>query len=329
MELNSIPQLFGINGSCSSEEIRSGHINCTFLCSCGGERYILQSVDKSVFPSPEKIMNNIAKISAAFESSGEQRVTVPDFLECEGKNFADVDGTIWRMYPYAESDISPLTNVNYSCGLAFGTFIRVLSEKNVKLKPAGEPLHRFGHYFSALTSLAGNSGIKKIDSTVMSKLGGLSDTLSQVFTADFPKRNVHNDTKTDNVIIGNKLTVIDLDTAAPGYPAVDYGDLIRSVCQGSTISDSAIRDATRGFAAGLEGILTSDELDSLYYGILYAVGELAVRYLIDYVSEAGYFKGRTPAGCLSRANELLGQLRMFINYGDDITELIYSSFGKK
>ncbi|HRR75876.1 MAG TPA: phosphotransferase [Ruminococcus sp.] len=329
MELNNIPRLFGINGDCISEDIRSGHINKTYLCSCGGEKYIIQNIDRKVFPFPENIDSNIRKISSAFISSGEERVTVPRFLESEGRYHIMTEDEVWRMYPYIPQTASPFTNKNYSCGLAFGTFIRILNEKPVKLRSAGNPPHSYSKVFSLLSSIAGNSVNKKIDSTVLSRLSSLDDTLSQVFTADFPKRNVHNDAKTANVIIGEQLTVIDLDTAMLGYPALDYGDLIRSVCQGSSMDTAAVRDATRGFAAGLDGLLTSDELDSLYYGLIYAVGELAARYLLDYVSEAGYFKDKTPAGCLARANELLGQLRVFINSGDELTELIYSSFGKK
>lgn len=327
MEPENIPGLFGVSGKCTFEELRNGHINRTFLCSCGDEKYVLQNIDREVFPSPENIESNIRKITAAFENAGEERVTVPAFLISGEKYHAEQGGEIWRMYPYIPQKISPLTNRSWSCGLAFGTFIRVLSAKPVRLRPAGSTLHDCGRTFFSLSAMAGNSVNKRIDSTVISKLGSLKDTLEQVFTADFPKRNVHNDTKADNVIIGEKLAVIDLDTAMSGYAALDYGDMIRSL-SGVTADMTVIRDATRGFAAGLEGTLTSDEVDSLYYGILYATGELAMRYLIDYISEAGYFKGKTPADCLARANSLLGQLNRFINSGDELTDIINSAFGR-
>ena len=329
MELYDIPKLFGIDDVQSVEEINNGHINRTYLCHCSDKYYIMQSINNDVFSSPERVMNNVGKIVSAFEMLEDERVAIPEYIHCGEKLFAAADGQTWRMYRYIPEKVSPLTNSAYSTGLAYGTFIRAVNAKGVKLNPTITDFHDLGRYFSTLTNLAANSGLKKIDSTVITKLGNLKETLEQVFTADFKRRNVHNDAKTDNVIIGESVTIIDLDTAMPGYAAIDYGNLIRSVCKGKAADMNVIRDATRGFAAGLRGVLSSDETDSLYYGILYVTGELAIRYLIDYISEDGYFKGKTPAQCLGHANDLLEQLGMFIQYGEDIINIIYSAFEKK
>lgn len=328
--MDDIIQRFGIRGAASFTEIKSGHINTTFLTECAdGERYILQSLNRSVFRSPEAVMRNIAVIENVFSEASEEKVTVPHYLLTdEGANFTGFGNEIYRLYTYTEP-FPEKPDRFYMTGFSFGTFIRRLSGRNVRLEKSIENFHSFSSYFSLLTSADSCSPLKKIDSIVMRRLDSLLATLEQVFTVDFPMRNVHNDAKIGNVIFGERCTVIDLDTAMEGYAALDYGDMIRSVCTAEKLDLTAVRDITLGFADGLEGILSEDEIYSLYYGILYVTGELAVRYLIDYLRDEKYFKDKTSSACLSRANALLRQLNMFIAGGDEITSIIYKAFKKK
>lgn len=328
MKINEIIGKFGIGNVINASEINGGHINTTYLVeTADGGLYILQSLSRRVFRSHEAVMKNISKIEKAFAESSEEMVTVPHYLTAEDEaNFIEYDGEIYRAYAYTEkADSDSLRKTGYS----FGAFIRVLSSRKIKLETTIADFHSFQKYFSALTAADSNSHLKKIDKSIMRRLASVSETLGQVFTVDFPTRNVHNDAKCSNVIIGEISTVIDLDTTMQGYAAIDYGDMIRSVCIGGELDIKAVMELTKGFADGLGGILTDDEVDSLYYGILYVTAELAVRYLTDYLSEDKYFKGKTSAECLKRANELLGQLNMFISGGDDITDIIYKAFGKQ
>lgn len=330
MKINEIIGKFGIGNAANVYEFRSGHINTTYLVETDiGERYILQSISRRVFRSPETVMENIAKIETAFADFSNENVTVPHYLTtAEGANFTEYDGEIYRAYTYTET-VKCDSETYYKMGYAFGTFIRILNSRKLKLKTVIDDFHAFQTYFSALTAADSNSSLKKIDKSIMRRLASVRETIEQVFTVDFPKRNVHNDAKISNVIIGEVSTVIDLDTVMQGYAAIDYGDMIRSVCTGEELDIRTVMNITMGFADGLDGILTDDEIDSLYYGILCVTAELAVRYLIDYLSEEKYFKGKTSVECLRRANELLRQLNMFISGGDDITDIIYKAFGKQ
>ena len=159
-------------------------------------------------------------------------------------------------------------------------------------------------------------------------MSALENTLNSVFDCYLTKRIVHNDAKSDNIIAGNPVCIIDLDTVMNGYAAIDYGDMVRSVTS-SDLSLNTIKQITEGFADGLNGLLTEEEVVSLYFGILYVTGELAVRYLSDYVGNINYFKDKTPSMCLSRANELVNQLNTFTKCQDDITAIIYKAFKKK
>lgn len=330
MNFDEIMRQFGVCDTVRITEIRSGHINTTFLAeSSDGERYILQSLNLNVFRSPEAVMGNTAKIEKAFADSSKESVTVPEYLRtADGANFTKSGIGIYRSYKYAEP-LPEKSDRFYMAGYSFGTFIRRLGGRNTSLETTIENFHSFSGYFSSLTAADSGSSLKKIDSIVMRKLSSLRDTLEQVFTVDFPKRNVHNDAKISNIIFGEKCTIIDLDTAMEGYAAIDYGDMIRSVCTAEQLDFTKIRDITNGFADGLGGILTDDEIYSLYYGVLYVTGELAVRYFIDYLSGEKYFRDKTSAECLSRANKLLQQLNLFIKHGGDITAIIYKAFKKQ
>ncbi|MCD7890329.1 MAG: aminoglycoside phosphotransferase family protein [Ruminococcus sp.] len=330
MILNEIIQLFGIGGISRISEIQGGHINNTFLAECeDGRKYILQSLNQNVFHDQKAVMENISKIERVFADFSGEAVGVPHFLCTEkGVNYAEYRNEIYRVYKFVE-DIPNGQNKFYRAGFSFGTFIRLIGKRNIRLKQTVRSFHSYQTYFSALAAADKSSSFRKIDSIVMRRLDSLGNALEQVFTMDFPKCCVHNDAKISNVVFGEKCTIIDLDTASEGYAAIDYGDMIRSASGSEKLDFAAIHDVTEGFADGLEGILTDDEIYSLYYGILYVTGELAVRYLINYLSDEKYFKGKTSAACLSRANELLRQLNIFISGGDEITSIIYKPFKKQ
>lgn len=248
-------------------------------------------------------MENISLIETAFWYSGQERITVPHYLTAGGKSFIEINNEVWRIYEYAEQLYFP-ENQAYLTGYAFGKYINIIND-NIILNNTIENFHNFEIYYNKLPS-----GAEKIFSNLKEKL--------EIFS-DIPERNVHNDAKTDNIIFGEKITVIDLDTSMKGFVAIDYGDMIRSA------GTENIGDITQGFADGLDGILTPEEINSLYYGILYVTGELAMRYIIDSVSEKRYFMTKTPEQCRKRAEDLLIQLEYFEN-NSDIKNIIRKAF---
>ena len=302
INIYEISDFFGINNILKISEINTGHINKTYLVDCRAGKYILQSLNRNVFKNPDTVMNNIERIEKAFSESDEKTIAVPHYLTADGKSFVEVGGEVWRLYEYTEQSYVS-ENQAYMTGYAFGRYINTIN--NISLNDTIEDFHNFNRYYN------------KLPSDMKETFSGLREQF-EIF-ADVPKRNVHNDAKTDNIIFGNKITVIDLDTSMNGFVAIDYGDMIRS----SRIED--ISEITKGFADGLDGILTREEINSLYYGILYVISELAVRYIIDSVSEKRYFITKTPLQCRKRAYDLLEQLDFFRN-NSDIKNIILKAF---
>ena len=297
-----ILNLFGIHDILNVSSIKTGHINHTFLADCRNGKYILQSLNRKIFKNPYAVMNNIAKIEQTFRSSGQNKITVPHYIKTKNKSFLEINGEIWRVYEYTENSKIPENN-DYLTGFAFGKFINLMNSKNIILEDTIENFHDFNKYYNRIP----NEFLKRFD-----KLRGKFEIFNNI-----PKRNVHNDAKADNIIFGKSTTIIDLDTAMNSFVAIDYGDIIRS--------GGNIINITQGFADGLDGLLSEDEINSLYYGILYVISELAMRYIIDCVSDERYFSATSPQQCHKRAEELLIQLDYFEN-NSDIQNIIIKSF---
>jgi hypothetical protein len=309
MRTEQLPELFGVTGVTGVIEVGTGHINRTFLVTAAAGRYILQSLNRSVFTSPETVMANIAQTEQAF--SGCPDVRVPHFLTCGGMNYASADGEIWRMYAYSEG--SEQERSLYRAGFSYGAFIRVMSTSCARIEPVIPGFHDLGGYISRLREVCPEGGIPPL-------LISAAERLKSCFEG-VPLRIIHGDAKTDNVIVGETCTVLDLDTVMTGYAALDYGDMVRSVCAGSICTES-VREVTRGFTEGLGSLLTPRERETLYCGVLWTVCELAVRYLTDYYSPVRYFRGRSREQCLVRSRELLAQLGDFLAAEQQFRELL-------
>lgn len=280
--MKTILEKFGLGDAESLSELSTGHINRTYLCESDRRKYILQSLNCDIFRNPEIIMRNISAVESAFEKYPDEMVFVPHYLSCEGRNYIEHNGEIWRIYEYTEGNGK---YSHYGHGYAVGRFLKIVNSAGIRLKNTLN-LHDFGDM-------------------------------------KLPLRNIHGDTKADNIIFGERLTVIDLDTVMSGYICADYGDMIRSVTA-DKFSLSVVSEATKGFAKGLDGLLTTEEIDSLYSGIVLIISELAERYSGGQKN----FPNKTAEQCLARERELKSQLEAIESCGNEIREIINKCFEK-
>lgn len=277
--MKRIAERFGLTDIASIEELKSGHINKTYLVTNGECKYILQTLNRAIFPEPDIVMKNISLIGKAFEN--EREIAVPRYLEGDSGDFTEYNGEIWRAYKYIENSGE---YSHYVHGYAAGRFINVVNSADIEF---GNPLAE----------------------------------LHDFYLPDVPKRNIHGDTKADNIIFGEKPAMIDLDTAMRGYICADYGDMIRSVTT-EKFDLTAIREITRGFADGVGGILTDSEKKSLYNGIILIIAELKDRYSAGVKN----FPNKTEEQCLERAESLALQLDMIRRHEEEIINIINECF---
>lgn len=143
------------------------------------------------------------------------------------------------------------------------------------------------------------------------------------FDFPLPVRNIHGDTKADNIIFGKIPAVIDLDTASRGYAFVDFGDMLRSVTSDG-FDMNKITEAVKGFAEGVGDLLTDDEVNNLAAGTLLVITELSKRY----IEGKKNFPNKTQDQCLERLGQLTMQLDDFHRNEYEISSVIRTIFGK-
>ncbi|MBR1770526.1 MAG: aminoglycoside phosphotransferase family protein [Lachnospiraceae bacterium] len=304
-----------------------GHINRTYFVRVPAGDYVLQALNTAVYTDPAAVMTNIAQIERIFAApqklvQGEPRISVPHFLSASGQNYVLADGACWRMYQYVEGAAGQVSGTARIAGFAYGRFIRKLQEADLSLRQTVPGYHDFQTYYDQLTAVMGSGSY--------GTLSAVCDKLQRIFTTDMPRRLIHGDAKTDNLILqaDDACTILDLDTVCHHYVALDYGDLVRSATAGISGTEllATIGEVPTGFAQGLDGLLTTAEIHSLFYGILWVTWELAVRYLTDCYAEERYFVNKTREDCQKRVTQLIEQAEQFTAIKEEIKQLIQEAF---
>ena len=116
------------------EQIKSGHINETYLITTDtGARYILQWINRYVFPNVEAIMSNMSAISQFLREKEQGRMCMISYIDTlDGHSYYDDGkGGCWRIYRFVDNSIclqragSP--EDFYQSAVAFGRFQNALN----------------------------------------------------------------------------------------------------------------------------------------------------------------------------------------------------------
>ncbi len=319
-------QLTGAAVSCRA--YGCGHINRTFLVRTdAGRRYILQRVNRQVFPDPVGVMENVTAVIAFLAEKapggfGRLRL-VPTR---EGAPYAlDGAGEVWRAYDYVEGGVclqapESLEDL-YQCAEAFGRFQSLLADMPAaSLRETIPEFHntpvRYARFHAALEAdIAGRAadvGAEIAFALAREREAGALQRMRQDGT--LPVRVTHNDTKLNNVMLDEKtrraLCVIDLDTVMPGLAAYDFGDCVRFGAATAAEDEpdtekmgldlAAFEALARGFLTGCPA-LTEAERRTLPLGAKLMTLECGVRFLTDYLEGDRYFAVHRPGQNLDRA----------------------------
>ena len=316
--------------------VKAGHINDTytscFRTTAGIVRYIHQRINPEVFKEPEKLMENIERVTRyarerIIASGGDaRRETLTLLPTVDGRSsYKTPEGEYWRSYVFIEGartydKVENLQHV-YNAAKAFGKFQKMLS-----LLPGGR-LHetipyfhhtrkRFDAFCGALQADARNRAVSvraEID-FVLERESEVSIIVGLLEGDKIPERVTHNDTKLNNVMIDDKtgegICVIDLDTVMPGSALYDFGDSVRI---GASTAAEDERDLSkvsmelglfdclaRGYLDAARDFLTPAEMDYLAFSAKLMTLECGMRFLTDYLSGDIYFKIHREAHNLDR-----------------------------
>lgn len=337
-QLQEISKQFQIYGEIlHAETCKIGHINETYSATYdqGGMRvrYIHQKINKHVFKNPPAVMRNLERVSAHLRRKLEEQRPPYITRRCltivptrKGRSYyVDKGGEYWRTFVFIEG-VNTLEAVQsptqaYQAGYAFGEF------QNLLVDLPGERLHEtipdFHHTRKRFKAL--QDAIQK-DHINRAQLAGPEiefalkhETLADVIlkgmaNGRIPERITHNDTKFNNVMLdvvtGEAMCVVDLDTVMPGCALYDFGDMVRTTTS-PTLEDEpdlskvkmhmpSFERLAEGYLATAGKFLTKAERSLMAFSGKLITFEIGIRFLTDFLSGDNYFRIHRPGHNLDR-----------------------------
>ena len=353
MTIKEICSQFDIGGEyLGCEENFTGNINNTFKVTFmrDGEikEYILQRINKRVFIEPEKVMENIVRITEHIRAKVKERNestrtnVLRAFPSIQDHSYYVVDdvGEYWRCYRYIKNsttyDACDDLGLIEKMGMAFGKFQKDLIDFDANSLYISIPnFHNTKKRFNDLKEAISINPLKRVKKveTEISKLLSFEEKACElqeyIDQNTIPLRVAHNDTKCNNVSFdkdsGEVLAVLDLDTVMPGAVAHDFGDAIRFIANTRKEDDPNFKlvkidlykfeSFTKGFLSETKESLTELEKQTLVLGAFTMTVEVAVRFLTDYILGDVYFRNKYPGHNVDRAkNQIALAENMLVNF---------------
>ena len=307
----------------------NGHINETYLLETDAPHaYILQKVNRHVFPDVAGLMRNIIAVTSFLRQQTPDPRRVLTLVPTKENEMyhVDTEGETWRVYEFVTDSLCLDRPENeydlQQSGFAFGTFQNQLAafpaQTLVEIVPHfHDTPARYSQLREAIR-LDKAGRVKEAGAEIDQYLacekyaGFLMDLLGK---GELPLRVTHNDTKLNNVLLDastrTPLCVIDLDTVMPGLAANDFGDSIRFGAATAREDEQDLSKVSmslqlfeayaRGFLSACGERLTPLEKETLPMGALLMTLECGSRFLADYLNGDVYFHNARPGQNLQRA----------------------------
>ncbi|HEY8157452.1 MAG TPA: phosphotransferase [Methylobacter sp.] len=298
----------------------NGLINDTYLVTTPSSPFVLQRINRMVFPAPEQIMTNLMTLNQhiAQKASASVKMQIPEILKTANNEarYQDENGNCWRALSFIANteSIEIIGSVGDAeqIGFALGHFHRLTSDLNPLL------LH------DTLPGFHITPGYLKHYHQVRQQPVKLENRYCAEFIARFQPaaddleaagqqgllslRVIHGDPKLNNFLFDKHskkiVSIIDLDTVKPGLVHYDIGDCVRSCCH---TSEPAVFDLNicaallKSYLNEAGAFFTEHDYHYLYPAIRLIPFELGIRFYTDYLQGNRYFKVTEPEQNLHRA----------------------------
>lgn len=292
-----------------------GLINATFAVTTSTGPYVLQRVNRQIFPAPEQIMANLAVLAA--HTAGRDGLRVPALIPArDGRPYLRTpEGDLWRLMELIPDGVSlerlDTAEQARQVGLALGRFHRLTSDLLPDRLGCTLPgFHRTPDYLCRHLALRAEGVRPAFDPAVSACIAfidarrGLERVLEDALAAGrIHLRVTHGDPKIDNILFhaadGHALALIDLDTVQPGLIQHDLGDCLRSCCnrRGESAEGDRVRfdlafcdQILSAYAEETRGVLGPEDVALLYDSIRLMPFELGLRFLNDHLEGDRYFR---------------------------------------
>jgi len=316
-ELISVARQFTARTVTALQPLGRGLINDTFLVTAGSGHFVMQRVNRQVFPEPELISANLQVVSRHVRHCGFARLTLPEPLQTRtGADFYwHSNGDFWRGQHYiADSEsLERLTSMAdaQQAGFALGHFHRLLSDLKPDLLHDTLPgFHIAPDYLNHYQETAASA--EQEDPFCAEFIAQCASFVAVLETAKqtglLPLRVTHGDPKLDNFLFHRHtrqiISLVDLDTVKPGLVQYDIADCLRSCCHqhGTDRFDLALcATVLAAYLAEARHFYTACDYDFLYPALRLLPFELGLRFYTDHLQGNRYFKVDTPGQNLQRA----------------------------
>lgn len=304
----------------------NGLINDTYLVKTGSFSFVLQRINRRVFPEPEKIMANLIVLDQHVKHTGDESagLHLPQILRTQAgcTYFVDPHGDVWRALSFiAETEsLETVRGIEdaYQAGWALGRFHRMLNDLDPALMNDTLPgfhitpayLERYRQFSARAIKSPETAESRYCDDFIVGHESFADDLESAKHQGLLKIRVIHGDPKLNNFLFDKHsqqiVSVIDLDTVKPGLLHYDIGDCLRSCCHDAETDEfnpeiaAAILD---GYLSETASFFTEQDFRYLYPAIRLIPFELGLRFYTDYLEGNRYFKVTEPAQNLKRAAE--------------------------
>lgn len=312
-----------------------GLINDTFLVSTPTDCFVLQRINRQVFPEPEHIMANLCQLNQHIQQKTSQ-LQLPKLLNTRTQQpfFRDDLGDVWRALSFiANSEsLTQLDNLDIAAqiGFALGQFHCLVSDLNPALlydtlpsfHIAPDYLHQYQQVLRQPTVLPEHAGCKAF----IDHYQHFTDDLEIAKQQGLLKlRVIHGDPKLDNFLFDKHsskvLSLIDLDTVKAGLVHYDIADCLRSCCHDKTTDAFSLTICQAILVQYLQEtavFFSEHDYAYLYSAIRLLPFELGLRFYTDYLQGNRYFKVTDAKQNLQRA---IAQFRLCISIRQQETAL--------
>lgn len=368
-ELQRLIHKFAVHGEVTKvTQINKGYINRTYKIETLSEhghvhKYTFQRINTNVFPPVDELMENFRLTTNHLRERNMllgQRAQGPVQtlrLTKDGKSFLRDDTGCWRMLTYFDDvyslDIPDDKETFYHAGLAFGAFLREMSDVDVsKIYTVIPNFHNTRKRYLDLEEAIERDakGRAKDVMPEIEFIRSIKDTFGVITDAleagRIPTRVCHNDCNLNNILFDTRthlpVAIIDLDTVMPSSPLYDYGDSMRIGTNKAKDDEKDLSKVwcdlslyeryARGYLEACGDILTEEELNLLPYAAEIITVEDGIRFLADHIDGDVYYNIYYPGQNLDRARTQLRLVLDMQNKRDDIVSIlkkIYKELGLK
>jgi hypothetical protein len=337
-QLQDISKKFQIYGEIlHAETLKIGHINETYTATYdqGGTRvrYIHQKINRNVFKNPEAVMKNVMRVTTHIRKKQEMRnvrdatrrtlIVIPTR---DGKSYyQNGDSEVWRTFVFVEGvetyEAVQSPEQAFQAGRAFGEFQHLLVDlPGDRLHETIPYFHHTRRRFTALQQAIEKDRYNRAKDArpeiefALSHEKIVDVILTAMEKGKIPERVTHNDTKFNNVMLdvltGESMCIVDLDTVMPGCALYDFGDMVRTTTS-PTLEDEPdlskvkmqmpmFKRLAEGYLSTASQFLTKAEKSHIAFSGKLITFEIGIRFLTDFLVGDTYFRIHRPAHNLDR-----------------------------